>query len=299
MTKRKVSRLIAAFLTMAMAFSVLAMPASAAAWAIEVDNVQLEEGGPTVTVLISNQSVPLLIDTIKAQAGDEVDQISGLLDVVGKIASGNLGKLVFSMSSSLLDKVNEQMDGTSLKIYDGDVPKNAYIGIIGTGSSTPNWYKEDAAKKVINAVTSGDENSEVSVTADGILMVGGNAIQPMSPDELKYVNKPLVYAGIAVAVAGAATGIYFYTHPAAWKKVTTTVKKTWNKITGKPTEEETETAEEGEETPAEGEAEGATGESAGTPAETAAAGTEIPANATPAQEAPAEDGAVVVPLSAA
>jgi hypothetical protein len=297
MTKRKVSRLIAALLTMAMAFSVLAVPASAAAWAIEVDNVQLEEGGPTVTVLISNQSVPLLIDTIKAQAGDELDQISGLLDVAGKIASGNLGKLALSMSSSLLDKVNEQMDGTSLKIYDGDVPKNAYIGIIGTSNSTPNWYKEDAAKKVINAVTSGDdEEKTVQVTADGRLIVNNEEITPMTKDELKYVNKPLVYAGVAVAVAGVATGIYFYTHPAAWEKVTTTVKNTWNKITGKPTEEAAETAEEGEETPAEGEAESAEG--AGTPAETAAEGTEIPADAAPTQEAP-EDGAVVVALSAA
>jgi hypothetical protein len=290
MTKRKVSRLIAALLTMAMAFSVLAVPASAANWAIEVDNVQLEEDGPTVTILISNQSVPLLIDTVKAQAGDELDQISGLLDVAGKIASGNLGKLVLTMSSTLLDQVNEQMEGTSLKIYDGDVPKNAYIGIIGTNSSEPNWYKEDAAKKVINAVTSGDENSEVSITAEGILMIGDQEITPMTTDELKYVNKPLVYAGVAVAVAGVATGIYFYTHPAAWEKVTTSVKNTWNKITGKATEE----------APADGEAEEAEGAEEGgdAPAETAAEGTEIPADAAPAQEAP-EDGAVVVALSAA
>jgi hypothetical protein len=246
MTKRKVGRLIAAILTMAMAFAMLAVPASAANWAVEVDNVSLGEQGEKVTIVISNQAVPQLIQTVKEQAGGDLDKISGLLDVAGKIASSNLGKLVLSMSSSLLDQVNEQLDGdTKIKIYDGAVPQNAYIGIIGTGSSTTNWYDKATTQKVVDAVVSG-ESTNVSIAADGTLTVDGKTVDPIPESELKWGNNALLYVGAAVAVAGTATAIYFYTHPAAWEKVTTTVKNTWNRITGKATED----------APAESEAEG-------------------------------------------
>jgi hypothetical protein len=253
MMKHNMGRLIAAILTMAMAFTVLAVPASAANWAIEVDNVSLGDEGEKVTIVISNQAIPQLIQTVKEQADGELDKISGLLDLAGKIASSNLGKMVLSLSSSLLEQVNAQLDGdTKLKVYDGAVPKNAYIGIIGTDSSTTSWYDKATTEKVVDAVVSG-ENTSVKIAADGTLTVDGKTVDPIPESELKWGNNTLLYVGAAVAVAGAATGIYFYTHPAAWNKVTTCVKNTWNKLTGKATEEApADTAEESADTAAEG-----------------------------------------------
>jgi hypothetical protein len=243
MKKCKMGRLIAAILTMAMAFTVLAVPASAANWAIEVDNVKLGDDDESVTIVISNQAIPQLIQTVKEQADGQLDQISGLLTVAGKIASSNLGKLVLSMSPSLLYKVNDQLEGdTKIKVYDGAVPKNAYIGVIGTNDTT-SWYDKETTDKVVNAVVSGDSSS-VSIDANGTLVVDGKTVDPIPENELKWGNNTLLYVGAAVAVAGAATGIYFYTHPAAWEKVTTTVKNAWNKITGKTTEDAPAESEE-------------------------------------------------------
>jgi hypothetical protein len=289
MTKRKVSRLIAVILTMAIAFTVLAVPASAASWAIEVDNVQLGEDSKPVAVVITNQAISLLIKKVKEEADGELDQIGGLLDVAGKLASSNIGKMVLTIAPQLLEQVNEQLgDGMQVKIYDGNVPKNAYVGIIGVGSSAAtNWYNQTAAEKVINAVAS-DDAASVVLNEDGSLTVGEETIKPIPESDLKWGNNTLLYVGAAVAVVGAASAVYFYTHPAAWKKVTTTVKNTWNKITGKPTEE----------TPAEIVEEGAE-EGTGTPAENAEEGTDIQADATPTEEAPEEESAVVVALAAA
>jgi hypothetical protein len=301
MKKCKMGRLIAAILTMAMAFTVLAVPASAANWAIEVDNVSLGNEDQKVTILISNQAMPQLIKTVKEQAGDELDQFSGLLDVAGKIASSSLGKLVLSMSSSLLDKVNEQLDGdTKIKVYDGPVPKNAYIGVIGTDSSTTNWYDKATMETVVDAVVNG-ESENLEINPDGTLVLDGNTIDPIPENELKWGNNTLLYVGAAVAVAGTATAVYFYKHPAAWQKVTTvvttTVKNAWNKITGKKTEDApAETEEESAETVTDTAAAQETPEADATAAAQEAPEADAPAAA---QEAPATDDAAVVALAAA
>jgi hypothetical protein len=301
MKKCKMGRLIAAILTMAMAFTVLAVPASAANWAIEVDNVSLGDEDQKVTILISNQAMPQLIKTVKEQAGDELDQFSGLLDVAGKIASSSLGKLVLSMSSSLLDKVNEQLDGdTKIKVYDGPVPKNAYIGVIGTDSSTTNWYDKATMETVVDAVVNG-ESENLEINSDGTLVLDGNTIDPIPENELKWGNNTLLYVGAAVAVAGTATAVYFYKHPAAWQKVTTvvttTVKNAWNKITGKKTEDApAETEEESAETVTDTAAAQETPEADATAAAQEAPEADAPAAA---QEAPATDDAAVVALAAA
>jgi hypothetical protein len=301
MKKCKMGRLIAAILTMAMAFTLLAVPASAANWAIEVDNVSLGDEDQKVTILISNQAMPQLIKTVKEQAGDELDQFSGLLDVSGKIASSSLGKLVLSMSSSLLDKVNEQLDGdTKIKVYDGPVPKNAYIGVIGTDSSTTNWYDKATMETVVDAVVNG-ESENLEINSDGTLVLDGNTIDPIPENELKWGNNTLLYVGAAVAVAGTATAVYFYKHPAAWQKVTTvvttTVKNAWNKITGKKTEDApAETEEESAETVTDTAAAQETPEADATAAAQEAPEADAPAAA---QEAPATDDAAVVALAAA
>jgi hypothetical protein len=301
MKKCKMGRLIAAILTMAMAFTLLAVPASAANWAIEVDNVSLGDEDQKVTILISNQAMPQLIKTVKEQAGDELDQFSGLLDVAGKIASSSLGKLVLSMSSSLLDKVNEQLDGdTKIKVYDGPVPKNAYIGVIGTDSSTTNWYDKATMETVVDAVVNG-ESENLEINSDGTLVLDGNTIDPIPENELKWGNNTLLYVGAAVAVAGTATAVYFYKHPAAWQKVTTvvttTVKNAWNKITGKKTEDApAETEEESAETVTDTAAAQETPEADATAAAQEAPEADAPAAA---QEAPATDDAAVVALAAA
>jgi hypothetical protein len=247
MKKCKMGRLIAAILTMAMAFTLLAVPASAANWAIEVDNVKLTDDDEPVAVVITNSAIQLLIKQVKEQAGGELDQISGLLDVAGKLASSNLGKMVLKMAPQILKQINEQIgdDDMSVKLYDGAVPSNkdVYIGIIGNDGSTTNWYTKDAAEQVVAAAT-GDEAANVQLNDDGTLIVGGTEIKPIPENELKWGNNTLLYVGAAVAVAGAATGIYFYTHPAAWEKVTTTVKNAWNKITGKTTEDAPAESEE-------------------------------------------------------
>jgi hypothetical protein len=297
MTKSKLNRMVAALLTMAMVFSLLAMPASAAAWALEVNNVPIGENGETVTVVIANQSIPLLIDTIKENAGDQLEQVSGLLDFAGEVASGSVGKMVFSMSSSLVDKVNEQLGGdTMIKMYEGTVYENVYIGIIGSASNTPKWYSEAQAKQVINAITAG--GSTIKANANGELVLNGEVIPALDESQLVVKDNTLLYVGVAVAAVGAATAIYFHRHPEAWEKVTTTVQDTWNKITGKAPAEETpaeQTPAETEET-AETEEAAQTEESAQTAQDSQAQ--QASAGAEKAQSAETEDAPVVVKLAA-
>jgi hypothetical protein len=244
MAKRKLSRLVAALLTMAMAFSLCATPASAA-WGIQLETTLNDE---KVAVVISNESVPKLVEIAKEQMGDALTIPDWVIDLAAQIGSSGAGELVLGMFES-------QMKEYGLEKYDGTVPSNAFIGIVNTSSDTTYWYSEEDVNKVIDTVVNsknGADDLNIDLST-GVVSIGDETLEAIPESELKYdsglVTALLIVGGVAVA----ATTVYYWTHPDAWHKVVNKVQSTWNKITGKAartseTEETTEVETEPEET---------------------------------------------------
>lgn len=196
MKKRFWNRLVAAVVTMAMAFSILAMPALAAGntWA----------GGDTVLIQGEKCIVWVTETYLRGIIADETGLSGEALENALKAGKDNL-----------------ILQGYA--IYEGDIPDNAYVGLSKAENSTKFWYTAGNSLLLILAgdITSVDWNTGKVTLNDGTTVsalnagttggsgnTGGNASVSAGSDGSAAAI--LALGGAAVA---AVTGVYLYTHP--------------------------------------------------------------------------------------
>jgi hypothetical protein len=197
MKKHKWSRFVAALLTLAMAFALLAVPASAASVTEEeASKAQAIVSG--VTLPTANQSFYRVIEPKASYTG-----------------------------SNWSAYVQLKCAGLST-IYEGNVPSSAYRGYLhmvdGKGSDVIWLTKEECAElDAARGSMSIDWNKSTITVGD--VTVGGSSVEISGDTAL------LIVGGVVVA-AGVATAVYFYTHPDAWQEVTNRVQGAWNSLVG-------------------------------------------------------------------
>lgn len=208
MKKRFWTRLISAVLTMAMAFSILAVPASAVSkesWAIGRSSSDEDEGIGWLTEDFFRDL---------AEEDDDIpnDKIDEFLEYVKK----------------------EAEEDEDSYFWEGSLPDNAYAGLSKSEKSTIYWYSKemyelDAAHPSKDGVI--DWDTGIITYRDGAIATpinngssgsgsssgGSSAGNGSSGSESSSGGSSADGAGVAVVAvvgaAAAATGIYFYTHP--------------------------------------------------------------------------------------
>jgi hypothetical protein len=200
MMKHKWSHLVAALLTLAMAFSLLAVPASAASVS-EEEASKAQAIVSSVTYPTANQSFYRVIETKASYTG------------------GNWSAHVQLRCAGLST------------IYEGNVPSSAYRGYLhivdGQGSDVI-WLTQEECAELDAALKNG---ASMSIDWNKGTITAGDTVLGGSSVEISGDTALLIVGGIVVA-AGVATAVYFYTHPKAWQEVTNRVQGAWNSLIG-------------------------------------------------------------------
>jgi hypothetical protein len=201
--KNKWTRLIAVVLTLAMAFSICAVPASAAA---------TDENVWAAGVMQTN------LDGSCYQWGAEAYWRD--IVIAAWNASGQTGALTETQLKEKLETGKGNLQDEGYAIYEGTLPNNAYLGYSQTKNSTIYWYtKTDYANFVGALLWSVDWNTgTLTYTVNG------------TEKQVKAINQVstssggssdsgavILLAGGAVVVAG--VGLYLYTHPAVVQQI--------------------------------------------------------------------------------
>lgn len=233
MMKRNIRshRMIAVILTLAMAFTLLAVPASAA-------SVTEEQARNAKAIVASN--------SIRTADGTEVKRI-----MTKKFEEELFKKLSENVDDTTLDwlwilTVQSGYEDGSSEIYNGSVPSDAGMGFMRVSDGKVIWLSMEDIENVTKINPNIDFSSgevEAYNWNKGTMTISGQEFGIPNED-----NTLLIVGGVVVA-AGVATAVYFYTHPEIWQKtvnavqtawnnVTTGVQNTWNKITGNAPAEE-------------------------------------------------------------
>lgn len=201
MKKRFWTRMISTVLTMAMAFSILVMLASAAngnSWAVGVKDT--DEADAMIVWL------PEAWFRERLSTGN--DALSG----------NDLENAIKLMKDQL--ETQSKLDDNSY-FYEGDLPSGAYLGLSKSDSDTIYWYPKEVSDKIEET----KEDPSINWDTGELEFSDGDTVSAIKP--APSATKPSAGnssaggssdgSGVAiVAVVGAvaaATGVYFYTHP--------------------------------------------------------------------------------------
>jgi hypothetical protein len=203
--KNKRIRLIALVLTLAMAFSICAVPASAA--------TATDENVWAYGVLLSNLDGPCYFWYTEAEAREEV------------IAAWYTKYPNVALTEDNLTELMEQAKAAAKEndayiFYEGDVPSNAYLGYSKTKDSTIYWYtKTDILNAYASAFSVDWSTGTLTYTYDLTTKNQIKAINQVSTSSGSSSDSGAVIllAGGAVVVAG--VGLYLYTHPAVVQQI--------------------------------------------------------------------------------
>lgn len=191
MKKRFWVRLISAVLTMAMAFSILAVPASAADIKLTAIGAKIgdivEDPANELTVWFTQDELEEEIWTAYEQlAQTGITEYSGVYLYTKAIPTGKIVGFSSDPDSRIFWYTKEAIDMTDGGDFGlGDIELDSTTGVLSIGSIK--------IKPINYSGSSTGGSASVSASADGgaaILLVGGAAV-----------------------AATAATGLYFYTHP--------------------------------------------------------------------------------------
>jgi hypothetical protein len=221
--KNKWTRLVAAVLTLAMAFSICAMPASAAA----TDENEWAYGGMTANM-----------DGTCYEWYSEAFVRDAAILAWNTEYLAEYGAMTDDKLQTVLDNAKETLKGQGYTIYEGTLPSNAYLGESQTKNSTIYWYTKtdfaaaatgvsfsvnwntgtltyvtsDGARKQIKAIN--QVNTSTDSSAGGSSSSGGSGNASSGSD-----GAVLLLAGGAVVAVAAGVGLYLYTHPAVVQKI--------------------------------------------------------------------------------
>jgi hypothetical protein len=218
MTKRNVftTRIIATIVTLAMAFTLLAVPASAAS--------VTEEQASNAKAII----------TVKSQTlnGTQVKGITtkAYLAKMTKMLSGDnvdATTLETAINESWTQTVQYGCEKGTYEIYNGSLPQDAAIGYVRVSDGKTIWISNaDIDEMISNKVS--DFSGATYNWDKGTMTIDGQeyGIQTGSSD-----GGALLLVGGVLVAAGAATAVYFYTHPDVWQKAVDAVQTAWNNVT--------------------------------------------------------------------
>lgn len=213
MKKNLWTRLVAAVLTTAMAFSILAVPASAAS-----GNTWMSGS------LVASKEGKIIQWTTEAgfrymltKMGEEKYGYSG-----EKLNTFVENSIAFQKQyAEEYAKDDNDGFGYTAFFYEGDdIPADAYVALSQTSDSTKFWYGEQEYK-ALDALM--DELGEeitpdmVDWSTGTVTFSNGKSVSSMSSGSSDGdVGAILAVVGVTTV---AATGVYFYTHPEKWQEV--------------------------------------------------------------------------------
>jgi hypothetical protein len=222
--KNKRIRLIAVVLTLAMAFSICAMPASAAA---------TDENVWAAGVMQTN------LDGSCYEWGAEAFWRD--IAIAAWLASNQTGALTEERLKEALENGKTNLKNDGYAIYEGALPSNAYLGYSKTKDSTIYWYtKTDYANFVGATLWSVDWGTgTLTYTVDGVqkkvqaiastndTLSGSNSgtlsNDSQSSDKSSSGGSSNDSTGMVLLLAGGAVVvgaiIYLYTHPAVVQNI--------------------------------------------------------------------------------
>jgi hypothetical protein len=221
--KNKRIRLIAAVLTLAMAFSICAMPASAAV----TDENEWAYGGMTANM-----------DGTCYEWYSEAFVRDAAILAWNTEYLAEYGAMTDDKLQTVLDNAKETLKEQGYTIYEGTLPSNAYLGESQTKDSRIYWYTKtdfaaaatgvsfsvnwstgtltyvtsDGARKQIKAIN--QVSASTDSPAGGSSSSGGSGNASSDSD-----GAVLLLAGGAVVAVAAGVGLYLYTQPAVVQKI--------------------------------------------------------------------------------
>jgi hypothetical protein len=217
--KNKWTRLIAAVLTLAMAFSICAMPASASiydqnTWAFGGDTGNTAEGCMWFSEAFCRE--------VTIEGWDENED--------GKMTEDALTAVMLIMKMGMKEAAAEEDSNTLF--YEGTLPSNAYVGLSKAKNSNIYWYTKEAITGIDdNATDQAVDWSTGTLTytvggvqkkVQAINTLSGSASNTLSKDtnssggSSNSIGTVVLLAGGAVVVGAV---VYLFTHPAVVQKI--------------------------------------------------------------------------------